>query len=373
MPAARRIVCAAAAVLCLTLASCSEDEKKPAASELGGDDGGELTDEDLYGPELTVDEVVEQARPIVDNNGAPGVVLLVRRGDEVRTLVHGFADVDTKRELTGEARMWIGSISKPMLSTAVLRLVEQGELSLDDSVETWLPGLLPDGRDITVRMLLAHRSGLFDYTDVPHFDFAARRTPEDLVALSTAHPLLFRPGHLSAYSNTNFVVLGLLLEKVTGKPLDTVLDDLVFRPSGMESTEHQETPVGGAEVHGYSRKRDVTIDVPWGAWGAGMVTSTAADLDAFLAALVDGDLVHGDLLRLMEHGRPIQGALTGYTYGLGLLVWDSRCGLAVGHSGAIPGFEAEAWRTEDGERAAVVLTNGLPSRTQGLADVALCG
>jgi D-alanyl-D-alanine carboxypeptidase len=154
---------------------------------------------------------------IVDS-GAPGVIALTRDGTHTRRLASGLANPTSHAPMRPSDRFRIGSITKTFVATVVLQLVAEGRVDLGDSVERWLPNILPNGRRITVRQLLGHRSGLFDYTDdrrvfqqywsQPRFAW----TPQRLIALAASHPLVFTPpGSRFAYSSTNYLVLGLML------------------------------------------------------------------------------------------------------------------------------------------------------------------
>ena len=131
----------------------------------------------------------------------------------------------------------MGSITKTFVSVVVLQLVGEGRLRLDDSVEQWLPGLVPDGDAINVRQLLNHTSGIFNYTDDPDLfneliaDPFRTVTPEQLVAVATAHPPLFEPGTSWSYSNTNYILTGLIIEAVTGRGVQTELQQRIRRLS----------------------------------------------------------------------------------------------------------------------------------------------
>src|SRR3954453_13132451 len=190
--------------------------------------------------------------------GVPGAVLVVEdpEADPI-TVVSGVADTASGRPMQADDRFRIGSLTKPYVATVVMQLAEEDVLSLDDHVEKWAPGLLSDGEEITVRDLLGHRSGLYEYEEDPRVlepylkgDFGYRWEPEELIRISTEHPSTAAPGTDVVYSNTNYTVLGLIVEAATGQTLAGELDRRVFTPLDLEETSFAED---GALEAPYSR------------------------------------------------------------------------------------------------------------------------
>jgi D-alanyl-D-alanine carboxypeptidase len=296
--------------------------------------------------------------------GVPGVVVLIRRDDRTLLLASGLSDQATRTAMSVHDRFRIGSVTKSFVATVVLQLVGEGKVSLDDSVERWLPGLVPNGENITIRDLLGHRSGLFDYLDdqrvlKPYLagDFGYVWTPRRLVAISASHKPLFSPGARFSYSNTNYILLGLIVEAATGQPLAAELGRRIFAPLGMESTSFPASPsIDGAYAHGYlvtgkNKLQDVTRVSPSYAWAAGGITSTADDIAKFYAALLGGRLLKPELLHAMETTRE--------HYGLGLYQTPGPCGPLWGHDGAIAAYLTLAFNSKDGTKQMVVLVNSL--------------
>ncbi|ONI83592.1 serine hydrolase [Saccharothrix sp. ALI-22-I] len=301
-------------------------------------------------------EVVQRALDEMARTGAQGVQVRITDGRRQFTARSGTALVDSPRPVPTDGRFRVGSITKTFVSTVVLQLVGEGKVELDASVQRYLPGLLPDGDKITVRNLLQHTSGLYNYTDAlplgpEGFETIRHKTwtPAELVALSTAKPLDFPPGTDWRYSNTNYVVAGMLIEKVTGRPYAVALTQRILRPLGLTSTSVPGTRTGipGPHAHGYYRVGGQVVDVtelnPSVAYAAGELISTTADLDRFVDALLDGRLL-----------RPAQQAeLTAVLpysdgYGLGISRADLSCGVTVwGHDGGIPGYISMMSSTED--------------------------
>jgi D-alanyl-D-alanine carboxypeptidase len=296
--------------------------------------------------------------------GVPGVVVLIHRDDRTLRLAGGYSDRATRTAMSVRDRFRIGSVTKSFVATVVLQLVGEGKLSLDDPVEHWLPGLVPHGEDINIRDLLSHRSGLFDYLNDqrvlrPYLagDFGYAWTPRRLVAISASHKPLFSPGARFSYSNTNYILLGLIVEAATGHPLAAELRRRIFAPLGLHSTSFPASPsINGAHAHGYlvtgkNKLQDVTGVSPSYAWAAGGITSTADDIAKFYAALLGGRLLKPELLREMETTRE--------HYGLGLYQTPGPCGPLWGHDGAIAAYLTLAFNSKDGTKQMVVLVNSL--------------
>jgi D-alanyl-D-alanine carboxypeptidase len=300
--------------------------------------------------------------------GVAGVIARVQQGREVRARAAGVDDLSTGARLRPAARLRVGSITKTFVATVVLQLVHEGRLRLDAPVDTWLPGLLPDGDTITVRHLLQHTSGLPDYVETPGFVAGLLENPvyqpEELVALATDRPLEFAPGTDFAYSNTGYIVAGLLVEAVTGNSLGRELHDRFFEPLGLE---HTSFPVstrkpGGYHARGYvpgdqaptpqAEPLDVTEINPSWAWAAGALVSNAADVSRFYRSLLGGRLLDRRLLKEMKTTVPDPEG--GGEYGLGIARVQAQCGAFWGHEGALPGYVTWALTTEDARRSGVL-------------------
>jgi D-alanyl-D-alanine carboxypeptidase len=317
--------------------------------------------------------------------GAPGAIVYVRTPTATRSGAAGFANLSTHTTMRAADRYRIASVSKAFVAVVVLQLEAEGRLDIDDPVERWLPGVVPNGAAITLRELLNHTSGLFNYTDDPTFfetvvSNAARVwAPLELLAFAFAHAPTFRPGTNWSYSNTNYVVLGLVVEAVTGKPLGQSLQERIFAPLSLTSTsfpagiELDATFVHGYVTLGQSPLIDVTpaLNPSW-AWAAGGIVSNARDVTIFYRALLTGRLLPSVQLAEMKIPSPVAG-----TYGLGISSTFTSCGSAVGHDGDFPGWRNEAIATANGKREAVVMINVDETyvrwqRLQAVARTALC-
>jgi D-alanyl-D-alanine carboxypeptidase len=307
--------------------------------------------------------------------GVPGALAFVRDGERTRTAAAGLADVSVRRKLRPDDRFRVGSVTKTFVAAIVLELAAEKRLRLDEPIARRLPGLLPDGDRITIRDLLAHRSGLEDVADDPEVLNGSRSdwSPRRLVALVAKRPRLAAPGGDFHYSSTNYLVLGLLVERVTGRSVAAELRRRIVEPLRLADTTYQPGPLAAPHVHGYrlashqgvvdpaAAPRDLERRSARWAGASGDLVSSARDLARFLAALFGGHLLPSRELRAMEAVSP--------RYGLGLAVYPTRCGLAWGHTGNLNGVLTIAWSTRDGRRQAVVMANAYP--LPAAADIAL--
>lgn len=316
-----------------------------------------------------------------------------------RTAVAGTADLDTGQPVPANAEFRIGSATKTFVATVVLQLVAEHRLSLDDTVAHWLPGVVTgngnDGTHITIRQLLSHTSGIYDYTnDLPQMadatafeeDRFRTYTPQQLVALAMQHPPTSRPGTGFAYSDTDYVLAGMIIGQVTGRTWADEVNARIIRPLGLR---HTVTPgtfplLTGAHAEGYadfgtSAPIDVTAFNPSAADASGSIVSTAADLTRFYTALIGGHLLPPAQLTAMETTVPAPELGPGVRYGLGLGWIPLTCaGGYYGHPGGIFGYQTWDGVTANAQRAVVVsVTGDETAQTQEavstLADDELCG
>ncbi|MFD8986097.1 serine hydrolase domain-containing protein [Streptomyces sp. NPDC059564] len=309
----------------------------------------------------------------------------------------GQADADTRVRASRYDAFRIGSATKTFTATVILQLVGEGRLSLDDTVEHWLPGVVSgngnDGSRITVRQLLQHTSGIFNYTaDLPGLasteGFLAERyttyTPEQLVAIAMRHAPDFAPGTGWNYSNTNYILAGMIINRVTRHTWQNEVTTRIIQPLGLRRTRTPGTDpsIPGPHLHGYSNfgsgpTIDVTAFNPSAAGAAGEITSTTADLTTFYTALMRGRLLAPAQLAQMQTTVPAP-VLPGARYGLGLMWLPLSCGGGYfGHAGDVPGYSTRDGVTPDGRRTAVVerTGNGGPGSEQAmdtLIDEQLC-
>jgi CubicO group peptidase (beta-lactamase class C family)/pimeloyl-ACP methyl ester carboxylesterase len=325
----------------------------------------------------------------------PGAFAEVRDGNATAELSSGVADVRTGRAPAGSDRVRIFSNTKTFVATVVLQLVAEGRVSLDAPVERYLPGMIRangnDGREITIRQLLSHTGGLPDYDSPVHapddgyhrhrFD---HHTPGQLVRSGTSKARLSLPGKEFHYSTTNYVVAGMIIEKVTGRPYADEVTERILRPLGLRDTAlpGDRVTIPGPHAHGYShlddndqlagtgRRIDVTLVNPSLLWAGGEMVSTVSDLNTFFAALLDGRLLPAALLAEMTKTVPADVfPVPGEGYGLGLIRVPLSCGGEYWtHGGSGLGYQTRQGTTLDGRQVGIVTTTS-PSTSDHSATV----
>jgi D-alanyl-D-alanine carboxypeptidase len=307
------------------------------------------------GPAATPASVLQSRLEAVTAAGAPGAAAQLDIGTERFAAAAGVTELTRPSPLSPQARFRVGSITKTFVATVVLQLVEEGRVRLDDPVGESLPGLLPYGEVITVRQLLTQTSGLPDYIDAIWPEIWENRIflPTELVAAATDGPLHFPPGTAWEYSNTNYIVAGLLIEHVTGNTVEDDLERRIFRRLGLGHTSFPTTSgrIEGAHAHGYiptEPPTDVTELNRSHAWAAGAIVSTVGDVSRFYRSLLDGRLIGVEMLDAMKTTVAIPDS-PGWSYGLGLMHVQTPCGPFWGHSGEVPGYHA--WSFHAGDRS----------------------
>ena len=312
----------------------------------------------------------------------------------VATLQSGLADIEAGTLMEPASRIRIGSMTKSFVSTIVLKLVKHDRLRLTDKVSSYLPRLLAEERDITLRQLLNHTSGISEFEDDPRVQAPYLKgklghvwTPRQLVRISMSHPLAALPGTAYHYSNANYVLAGLIVRKVTGHSLAQQLRARLFRPAGLDATTFSRSRVvPSPAVHGYFSSgtgplTDITSLYPY-PWASGAAVATVSDVARFYRALLGGQLLPP---RLMDKMRTTVDASAedgpGARYGLGLTRSTTPCGYAWGHGGNFAGYIGYAYSSPDGRRQTVLFINADPLSMssevgQGferLVDRAYCG
>jgi D-alanyl-D-alanine carboxypeptidase len=307
-------------------------------------------------------------------DGAPGALLYTYDHGRVTALQSGVADIAAARALGPLDRYRIGSLTKTYVSTAVLQLVAQHRVRLDAPASTYLPDLLASRPRITVRQLLDHTSGMFEFNDdprvlAPYFkgDLAHVWSPRSLVRISLAHAPVSRPGTAFHYSNTNYLLAGLLVEAVTGHRLGDVLRHRVFAQAHLGATTFTSSrTLPAPAAHGYftfeagAAPTDITPLYPY-PWASGAAVSTAPDVARFYRHLLSGRLLPRGLMRAMRttvDASAEEGP--GTAYGLGLERFTTSCGPAWGHGGNFPGYVTYVYSSPSGGRQTVLLLNEDP-------------
>jgi D-alanyl-D-alanine carboxypeptidase len=331
----------------------------PARPAAGGGD---------FPPEV-VNELDTLVQQLIDLH-EPGVILGVAVPGQGRYLgVAGTVSIDDPTPLDPSRHFRVGSITKTFTATAVLQLVDDCLLELDATIDRWQPTIANADR-ITVRQLLNHTSGIDDYDNSPAFNDVFNADPlfvwdpQQLVDLGAALGPQFPPGTAWEYSNTNFVILGLIVESITGQPLEQVMADRIFTPLGLADTSFPTTPAMPAPA---TQGAEVTIDdmgnlvreeifnfSPSATWAAGAIISTLDDLQVWAQALATGALlspgVQEERLTFVSMVGPDSPSGVVFTptplgnpgpdlpvgYGLGIFA----AGGYLGHNGSVPGYES---------------------------------
>ncbi|MEU1037216.1 serine hydrolase domain-containing protein [Streptomyces sp. NPDC005907] len=325
-----------------------------------------------------------QAMDAAVRDGVPGVA--ARAADEHGTwkAASGTGDLRTGAPRRADDRYRVGSITKTFVATVLLQLEAEGRLSLDDTVDEWLPGVVRghghDGGRITLRQLLNHTSGIYNYTEDEGFTrtyflkdgFLRHRfdtmTPRQLVGLAMNHEPHFAPGTSWHYSNTNYVLAGLVIEEATGHPYATEIRRRVIEPLGLRATlvpgTYPKVPAPSSRAYGKlagtttGPTYDVTELNPSLASSAGEMIADSRDLNRFYSALLRGRLLPPKQLREMKTTVRVD-EIPGAGYGLGLIDRELSCGVHVwGHGGGIHGSNSEAVTTADGRHSLAFNFNG---------------
>ncbi|MGW4866752.1 serine hydrolase domain-containing protein [Streptomyces chartreusis] len=349
-------------------------------------------------PAGTGHEATRKAAEAAVEAGVPGVTVTARDGHGTWSATAGVGNLTTGKPRSADDRYRVGSITKTFVATVLLQLEAEGRLSLDDSVDKWLPGLVRgnghDGRQITLRQLLNHTSGIFNYTADEGFGrtyflkdgfFEHRydtKKPAELVALAMTHAPDFAPGTSWNYSNTNYVLAGMVIEKATGRPYGAEVRDRIIKPLHLTGTSVPGTrvTVPGPSSRAYSKLAetatgptyDVTRINPSIAYSAGEMISDSTDLGRFYAALLRGKLLPRKQLAEMTTTVQVDER---NGYGLGLMKSELSCGVTVwGHGGGIHGSTSEAVTTKDGRHSLAFNLNGDWSGDTGaVIEAEFCG
>jgi D-alanyl-D-alanine carboxypeptidase len=359
---ARRFALATAVVLLLATAGCGGESTPPQSSSTNPPSSSEPTKpiDDALAHRL--DTAINQAMTAA---GVPGAIVGVWGPDGNYVRAFGVADKATQAPMKTDFYSRIGSVTKTFTVTAILQLADQGKLGLDDSIAEFVGGV-PLGNRITLRQLARMQSGLFNYSAAPEFQQAfladPRRafTPRELLAFALAQPNPNAPGVEFEYCNTNTVLLGLVVQKVSGQPLDSYIQDHILAPLGMGHTNFPaDNAFPSPHAQGYTvqtadGKEAVATgwNPSWG-WAAGAMISTLDDMRTWAAALATGKLLTPQMQeqRLQTVGSPGMPPQDGY--GLGIF----NLGGWIGHNGSLPGYQTVVVYLPQKQTSLVILTN----------------
>lgn len=284
---------------------------------------------------------------------APGAaVIVVEDGNVVFQQARGLADIDDGTPLTPDTVFRLGSITKQFTAAAIMKLVEEGQISLDHPVSKFLPDYPAPGADATVRQLLNHTSGIQSYTGIPGWmveeNTARLYTTDELIAVFRDEPQQSPPGQAWAYNNSGYVLLGAILERVTGKPWDEVLEREIAQPLGLETIrDGQDEAAMPNMAQGYTRSPEgewmpaqaIHMSVPQ---AAGALVGTVGDLAGWAKALHGGEVVTPASYRQMTTATAVPDQDEPVPYGFGLFVDQLLGRPMIGHGGGIFGFSTDS-------------------------------
>ncbi len=343
----------------------------------------------------TIDQAALQA--IVDKTAddllIPGSLVMLRTPQGEFVAASGTTKLGEKSLPAADTHFRIASITKTMTSAATLLLAQEGKLSLDDPVTKYVPGV-PDGDNISIAQLLEMRSGLYSFTDSPALTTSLDNDPtrvwkpQQLLDIAFAQPPNFAPDADYEYSNTNYVLLGLIVEKLNGKPIATVFEERFFKPLGMKDTLFPAatdnaipepfshgylyggsstmmygtppyTPAMAAEARaGKLQPKDYTdVNLSF-SFAAGAVISTAADLATWIKALSGGKVFNAEYQRIWQDSAKIINPANSYNwygYGIAQLRWGKH--VIDLHGGQTPGYNSEALHDPDADMTLVIWSN----------------
>jgi D-alanyl-D-alanine carboxypeptidase len=310
------------------------------------------------------DKVDDTVKAQMQKQHIPGLSLaVIREGKVIKAKGYGLANVELRVPATRDTVFQLGSITKQFTATAIMMLVDEGKVRLDERIPTYVSGLPAAWASATVRHLLTHTSGIKGYTEVPNFHkiTVSDASPEEVVKTVADYPLQFQPGEKWAYSNTGYYLLGRIIEKASGKSYADFLQERIFRPLQMTATRVNDLQdIIDNRACGYSWQRGTlrngdTISMTW-PYAAGALVSTVVDLAKWDAALSTDKLLKKAPLEQMwtpaklSDGKPA-------TYGFGWFIETIAGHRMIGHGGGIPGFATDMSRFADDRLTVVVLTN----------------
>jgi D-alanyl-D-alanine carboxypeptidase len=313
-------------------------------------------------------------RLVAAKGGPPGAIATMYRDGKTTVLRAGRADAKRPGAPKATDHMRIASVAKAFSGAVALNLVRAGGLGLDDTIAQRLGGMPAAWGSVTVRQMLNHTSGLPDYTQSKGFARQAEKDPRGFVSPSKiigwvrADPLEFAPGSRYEYSNTDNIVIGLIVEAITGQPYGQALEEIVFAPAQLRRTSFPTKPaLPKPFIHGYvvepgEAPTDVsTFLSPSGAWASGAVVSTPRDLNTFIRSYLGLKFFSAaqqqEQMQFVSGGESSPPGPGQNSAGLALFRYETKCGTVYGHTGNFPGYVQWAAATADGTRAVTTSLN----------------
>jgi D-alanyl-D-alanine carboxypeptidase len=304
------------------------------------------------------------ATAFINDTHTPAVSVAVLRGSDTLVMKgYGEASVEAHRPATASTVYRIGSITKQFTSAAIMRLIERGKLSLDDPMSKYLPDVPLHGHTVTIRQLLNHTSGIHSYTSEPEWQktWTKDLTPRQIVAFVDKDTFDFAPGTGWRYNNTGYVLLGMIIEKITGEPYASYLQHDLFTPLGLRQTSYcPSRPTDPAFADGYSSAGGTVKPAEFLSmthpFSAGALCSTVRDLVIWQRALVGGRVVNAKSYALMTTADTLNNGKR-LNYGFGLVPGMLGTHKSVGHGGGVNGFTTSSIFFPDDTVNVVVFSN----------------
>ncbi|TDC46676.1 class A beta-lactamase-related serine hydrolase [Actinomadura sp. KC345] len=366
------VLVAAAATATAVVVTVQEQEAAvaPASATAGAD---------LSGPAGAL--LQERVNKVRTDHKLPGMIGMVRSGDSYRYASTGWNDQFRRIPADPKSQFRIFSNTKAFTATVLLQLEAEGKLSMNDTVDRWLPGLVNaggnDGKQITIRQLLNHSSGLPDYiNDIPtSLEYVAdlnpyrKLDPRHLVKIAMSKGQIGPPGAQYFYSNANYHLAGLIIQAATGRHPSAEVTDRIIKPLGLSNTTYPESDpkLYGNWMHGYFLSlRDISFSNVTYLGPGGAIVSTQDDLANFTRALATGKLLPPAQQKQMMTPFSAEKAA-----GLGVMLKPTRCGPALWHNGAGLGYFSQWFTSPDGKHQSVVATNSynfVPELSKGTTE-----
>ncbi|MGQ0760854.1 MAG: serine hydrolase domain-containing protein [Acidobacteriota bacterium] len=318
------------------------------------------------------DDVDSYIETQMRNLHIPGMSLaVVRDGRIVKTKGYGLANIEANSAATPKTVYEIGSLTKQFTAAAVMMLVEEGKVSLDDRITKYFPAAPHAWRPITVRHLLSHTSGIRNHVAVPGYldifktSITSKNFPprDELIKEFYKLPSEFEPGETWAYDNTGYYLLGIIVEKASGKDFWRFLDERIFKALGMNATRNTDTrQVIPNRASGYewvnNKFENRPVLLPFIAFSAGSILSTVEDMAKWDAALYTERLLQKSTLEQMwTPAKTNDGALASFDYGFGWFIDNYHSRRLVQHTGGTPGFSSVIYRFRDDKLTVIILSN----------------
>jgi len=324
-----------------------------------------LTDENKKKIETVIDKYVDEVK-------TPAALVGIYTPGGEQVILRGKSDVKTGTAAMATDRFRIASLTKTFTATLLLKLVEDKKIGLEDKLGKFYPNV-KNADKITIRQLINHTSGIYSYTGIKEFHDLAITDPlkkwtyNDLLALVADHEPYCEPGQGFNYSNTNYMIMGMLIEKLSGKKYDEFLQEKICAPLGMISTYYATTPeISGNFYHGYHDSVDVSLLDPSGPNAAGAIISTLQDLKKWNEALAEGKLLSKNMQEerlkfVVKEKSPAAG------YGLGIIAKGSF----LGHTGGISGYNLDMFYHPGTKTSIIIMFTLDPENAKSAPDRAL--